>query len=77
MRVTAKHRREAILICAIAASGEHPAGTIDRIVLEQELDPASGDLADEAEFSARPGDGSNGREHWAEAEAMLRTGWVP
>lgn len=77
--VTKRQRREAILICACAASAETaPAtaetapATADRIVLELELDPRSGDLADDTWFDVHDAE-LNARERWAEAEARLRT----
>lgn len=66
-------RDEAAMICAVAASNSHAAALIDASNLIGASDAAY-ILADTASMAAH---GETWAEVYAEAEALLRTGWTP
>ena len=86
MRITKKVREEAALICAIAASNEwtdyqdipgggmpEPAGTSPAHMLAWAANDAARKAWDKIDWN----DGWRPEAPWAEAEALLRTGWTP
>ena len=77
-RITNRLRNHAAMLCSIAACSEGP---YDASAIPRLDGPASHDLAWDAwdEAAKRTRD-DNRRTHftvWAEAEALLRTGWTP
>lgn len=81
-RISKRVREEAALLCALRASyfGGSPNGfyVVDYVASECGIGPAALSLA-WAALDAIPLARSeyNASECWAEAEAMLRTGWTP
>lgn len=80
MRVTKKVRDEAVLVCSAIASAKDGAPSCETVAMALDVDPDSGDLADEA-CNACTLDaaciGFSWRELWAEAGARLSEGWDP
>lgn len=68
-------RAQAILLCAIAASAEWPPIYAERIAID--VSQEATDLADDAADVAATDWLGSRRAVWAEAEAMLQTGWMP
>lgn len=77
-RISKRTREEAALICAIAASNQNSPfdGTYGAEAgLGLVHNSVPGALARDALMAARPG--NHAAETYADAEALLRTGWTP
>ncbi len=73
-KYTKQEREDAALICQIAASNGSSTWC-GQLVLGLEQDPATGGLARAALGSVRQR--FHGNDAYAEAEALIRTGWSP